>query len=85
MILSSMKMVLASSRRLRKKHNWSDQLTFHHLLRFLLFLRVFSRTGGGVLLRLGSSFISTAPWPSSLYTQTSPPSRHMVRPTPDFL
>lgn len=27
MILSSMKMVLASSRRLRKKHNWSDKLT----------------------------------------------------------
>lgn len=85
LILSSMKTFLAPSRRLRKKHNWPDELTFHHLLWFLLFLCVFSRTGGGVLLRLGSSSISTALWLSSLYTQTSPHNRHMVRPTPDFL
>lgn len=37
------------------------------------------RTGGGVQLRRESSFTSTAPWPSSLYTLTSTLSGHRVR------
>lgn len=37
------------------------------------------RTGGGVQLRLGSSFTSTALWPSSLCTLTSAPSGRRVR------